>query len=134
MFTDIAKIDLPRSRRDTKRSMGIVIWTVAPDGEHVRWQCKKDGSAGWYRRWADAPLGGKAKWLDTNLWPQELQDLIVCGFDLPKPEKPKPDVKAKRAAKAAADLARWQRRLKLAQTKVKHYRKRVRYYDRVAAK
>lgn len=36
----------------------------------------------------------------------------------------------KRANKADKDLARWQRKLKLAQTKVRQYRKRVRYYER----
>jgi hypothetical protein len=34
------------------------------------------------------------------------------------------------AAKAAADLARWERRLKMARTKVRKYRTRVRYYEK----
>ncbi len=36
----------------------------------------------------------------------------------------------KRHAKAAADLARWERKLKLAKTKVKKLAARVRYYER----
>jgi hypothetical protein len=40
------------------------------------------------------------------------------------------DVVAKRAAKAAADLARWERKLKLAKTKVSVYRRKVKYYER----
>lgn len=41
---------------------------------------------------------------------------------------PKPTLTERRAAKAAADLARWQRKLKLAQTKVQQYKRRVAYY------
>ena len=50
-----------------------------------------------------------------------------------KPQKPKASVQEKRAAKAQADLDRWQRKLKLAQTKIKKLKAKVRYYDRVAA-
>lgn len=35
---------------------------------------------------------------------------------------------AKRAAKTAADLARWERRLKIAKSKVTKLRKRAKYY------
>lgn len=41
-----------------------------------------------------------------------------------------PDPIAKRAAKAATDLARWERKLKLAKGKVAKYRARVKYYAR----
>jgi alkyl hydroperoxide reductase subunit AhpF len=44
-------------------------------------------------------------------------------------EKPKASIKERRASKAADDLARWQRKLKLAQTKVRKLKVRVRYYD-----
>ena len=44
--------------------------------------------------------------------------------------KPPIDKIAKRAEKAAADLARWERKLKLAKTKVRFYAKRVKYYSR----
>lgn len=43
---------------------------------------------------------------------------------------PKPSLTEKRAAKAATDLARWRRKLKLAQTKVKHYTKKVNRYQK----
>lgn len=43
------------------------------------------------------------------------------------------DLKARRAAKAAAMLAQWQRRAKIAAGKVKKYARRVRYYERQAA-
>lgn len=42
---------------------------------------------------------------------------------------PKPSLQEQRLQKAEACLARWQRKLKLASTKVKHYRKRVQYYE-----
>ena len=47
-----------------------------------------------------------------------------------KVAKPKPSIVEKRAAKAAADLARWNKKLKLAQTKVRKLKTRVRYYER----
>jgi hypothetical protein len=40
----------------------------------------------------------------------------------------RPSLTERRAAKVAADLARWQRKLKLAQTKVKKLRAKNRYY------
>jgi hypothetical protein len=44
--------------------------------------------------------------------------------------KAKSNVVEKRAAKAANDLSRWERKLKLAKTKVAKCRQRVRYYER----
>lgn len=44
--------------------------------------------------------------------------------------KPAASIVEKRAAKAAAALAQWQRKLKLAQTKVRKYKQRVGYYER----
>ena len=41
---------------------------------------------------------------------------------------PAPSLIEKRAAKAEADLARWERKLKLATTKVKFYRRKVARY------
>jgi hypothetical protein len=41
-------------------------------------------------------------------------------------------IRERRAAKAAAMLARWQRKLKLAKTKCRHYEKRCKYYARKA--
>lgn len=47
--------------------------------------------------------------------------------------KPKPPVQERRAAKAQADLDRWLRKLKLAQTKVRKLKRRVTYYDKAIA-
>jgi hypothetical protein len=44
---------------------------------------------------------------------------------------PKPSLIEQRAAKAAADLVRWQRKLKLALTKVRQYRRKVTYCGRL---
>lgn len=43
--------------------------------------------------------------------------------------RPKPEPAQLRASKAEADLARWERKLKLAQTKVRKLRRRVLYYQ-----
>lgn len=50
-----------------------------------------------------------------------------------KPLAPRLSVADKRFASAIAGLERWSARLKLASTKVKKYRRRVRYYERRAA-
>ncbi len=49
------------------------------------------------------------------------------------PAKPAVPVQERRAAKAANDLARWQRKFKLAQTKIRKLKVRVRYYERQQA-
>jgi hypothetical protein len=64
------------------------------------------------------------------------REALLAEWSLPlaeRPAKPSTSVQEKRAAKAQADLDRWQRKLKLAQTKIRKLKQRVRYYDRVAA-
>lgn len=51
----------------------------------------------------------------------------------PKPVKQKPDIKEQRATKVFASLARWQRKLKLAQTKIRGLKRRARYYEKQQA-
>ena len=48
-------------------------------------------------------------------------------------ERPVVSVQERRADKTEADLARWLRKLKLAQTKVRKLKIRARYYERAAA-
>jgi flagellar biosynthesis chaperone FliJ len=48
----------------------------------------------------------------------------------PRP-KPKRDLKEVRAEKIAADIKRWQRKAKLAQTKLKRLRAKQRRYERL---
>jgi hypothetical protein len=50
-----------------------------------------------------------------------------------KPAKPKPSAVERRAESAILSLAQWQRKLKLAQTKVRKYKQKVRYYERKTA-
>jgi hypothetical protein len=50
-----------------------------------------------------------------------------------RPAQPKPSVQDQRAAKAQAALDRWQRKLKLAQTKVRKLKQRAAYYEKVIA-
>ncbi len=52
----------------------------------------------------------------------------------PSPEERRLALQVERAEHAAWMLTKNQRRLKLAQTRVKHWRARVRYYEKVAAK
>jgi ABC-type Fe3+-hydroxamate transport system substrate-binding protein len=51
-----------------------------------------------------------------------------------RPAKPKPSVVDRRAERAAELLAAWERRLKMAKTKVSKYRRKVNYYGAVAAR
>lgn len=46
--------------------------------------------------------------------------------------KPKPTLRERNEARARDALKRWERKKKLAETKVKQYRRKVRYYERTA--
>lgn len=60
--------------------------------------------------------------------------LLVCWSSEPqKKTKPEPTRQELNDAKTRKQLATWERKLKLAKTKVAAYRRKVRYYDRVAA-
>jgi hypothetical protein len=51
-----------------------------------------------------------------------------------RPAKPKPSIVDRRAERAAKLLSQWERRLKMAKTKVGKYRRKVNYYGAVAAR
>lgn len=64
---------------------------------------------------------------------REQRDSLLAEWSEPpavRPAKPKPSVVEQRAAKIDADLARWNRKLKLAQTKIRKLKKRAAYYSR----
>jgi hypothetical protein len=61
------------------------------------------------------------------------RDALVAEWSVAPAVKAKPSVQDKRAAKVQADLDRWQRKLKLAQTKVKKLKRKVAYYDKALA-
>jgi len=50
-----------------------------------------------------------------------------------KPAKARPSIQERRAAKVAKHLANWQRKLRLAQSKVRAYKRKAAYYEKVAA-
>jgi hypothetical protein len=84
---------------------------------------------------AEFSQGMNAK-LHAASMPQDTMDMLcakagVEGFDL-EPVKPNAKLKAtpvqRRAKKAQADLARWERKLKLAKGKVAKLQRRVAYY------
>ena len=68
---------------------------------------------------------------------RESRDTLLAEWLREKPQrpaKPKPSVVDRRAARAAQLLAAWERRLKMAKTKVGKYRRKVNYYGAVAAR
>ena len=67
---------------------------------------------------------------------RESRESLLAEWNTPpkqRESKPKPSRQERNAVRAASNLAAWERKLKLAKTKVSKYRKQVRYYERVAA-
>jgi hypothetical protein len=61
---------------------------------------------------------------------------LLAAWSTPLAEraaKPQPTAVERRAAKVTSDLDRWQRKLKLAQTKIRKLKQRAKYYERRAA-
>lgn len=68
---------------------------------------------------------------------REARETLLAEWTRPvaeRPKKPKPSVVDRRAERAAKLLADWERRLKMAKTKVTKYRRKVSYYSKAAAK
>ncbi|MCI0539593.1 MAG: hypothetical protein L0Z50_30655 [Verrucomicrobiales bacterium] len=66
---------------------------------------------------------------------RQCRDALLAEWNEPPAipaRSPKPTVKERRRAKSVNDLTKWQRKLKLAQTKVRKLKVRVRYYERQA--
>ena len=64
------------------------------------------------------------------------RDALLAEWSAPpaaKPRKPRPSRQEQNEAKARKLLAAWERKSKLARTKVAIYRRKVRRYDRIAA-
>lgn len=77
-----------------------------------------------------------AVWSETyvlNLFRKQRTDLLAAWTPTEAPAKPKRDVVSARAAKVSADLERWTRKLKLAQTKIRKLKQRARYYEKKTA-
>lgn len=60
------------------------------------------------------------------------RETLLAEWSTPPAERPRSvvSVSDRRAAKVFADLERWQRKLKLAQTKIKKLKRRATYYER----
>lgn len=68
---------------------------------------------------------------------REARETLLAEWTRPlaeRPAKPKPSIVDRRAERAAKQLAAWERRLKMAKTKVTKYRRKVGYYGKAAAK
>jgi hypothetical protein len=68
---------------------------------------------------------------------RESRDTLLAEWLREKPQRPakaKPSIVDRRAERAAKLLSRWERRLKMAKTKVTKYRRKVNYYGAVAAR
>lgn len=68
---------------------------------------------------------------------RESRETLLAEWTQPvaeRPAKPKPSVVDRRAERAAKLLSDWERRLKMAKTKVTKYRRKVGYYGKAAAK
>ncbi len=70
---------------------------------------------------------------------REARETLLADWLREKPQrpakpKPKPSIVDRRAERAAKLLSQWERRLKMAKTKVGKYRRKVNYYGAVAAR
>lgn len=68
---------------------------------------------------------------------REIRDTLLADWTrepTQRPVKAKPSVVDRRADRAATLLAQWERKLKMAKTKVAKYRRKVGYYGAVAAR
>lgn len=152
-----AKEAITGAKRLYRRAMGKPFRgkVVVTSGNRYTWIRSRILSVNPNRRWS----GRMAGWPDIihllahycharkypNARPHDHRELdleadltryaIAHGFHegrLKRPErlKPKPDRKVVARCKAAEALARWETKLKRAETGVKKYRKKVRYYDK----
>ncbi len=64
---------------------------------------------------------------------QKVKNTLLADWKRTKEVKPQ-DIKSERAAKAEADLKRWERKAKLAKTKVALYKRKVAYYQKQGVK
>lgn len=113
--------------------------TLAHEMKHVNdWvdpNSRRSGRTGgrkWERSHRRSIPYGRPKTEEGKAAQRELYGWVLSMPIEPKPAKVRKQVDhvAKRADKAAADLKRWQAKLKLAQTKVRKLRGRVKYYER----
>lgn len=110
-----------------------LVWVTAHEAAHVlqrRVRTRQSGSGG----------GSEiaTEWLATPVVEQfrKMRDSLLEQWNAAPAvalRAPQPNAVERRAVKARLDLERWQRKLKLAQTKVRKLKTRVRYYERCAS-
>ena len=92
----------------------------------------------------ESGLGGKGvkiRWGGSERWTMRLEsetfakfnanrESLIAEWSVAPVEKERPSAVDKRALKAQSNLERWQRKAKLAATKIRKLKARVRYYER----
>ncbi len=125
--------------RDARDEWELFIAILAHELEHARAYAV---SRSWDQR-ARLNNEGRVRAVDHRvlLMFRESRETLIAEWTQPVAEftpveewKPKPAVVDMRAERAAKLLADWERRLKMAKTKVSKYRRKVAYYCKAAAK
>lgn len=107
-----------------------LVWVTAHEAAHVAQKHTRSRQSG---------SGGgseiSTEWHATPVLEQfrAMRDALLSKWNTPPAatlRPPQPNLLDRRAAKAKADLDKWTRKLKLAQTKVRKLKTRVRYYEK----
>lgn len=106
---------------------GLVHVTAHEVGHLIHYACGHQG------RGSEARADAMARIVTKRF--AEQREALLAEWNSAPVEKPKAvaDPVQRRMIKAAKALARWERKLALAKTKVKQYQRKVGYYDRKAA-
>lgn len=125
--------------RDAHDEWELFVAILAHELEHARAYAV---SRSWEER-ARLNHEGRVRAVDHRvlLLFRECRETLIAEWTRPVAEftpveewKPKPSVVDRRAERAAKLLSDWERRLKMAKTKVTKYRRKVAYYSKAAAK
>lgn len=100
------------------------------------WMCQERIGTRRSRRYGTTSPGGSERHVEgytarvVAAFDARRDELIAAWTPVPRPTKPTQSLSDRRRAKVEAALARWQRKLKLAQTKIRKLKAKARYYDR----
>lgn len=138
-------VSVAHNREEREREMeaadGVEVFVklMAHELEHARAMIVSSGDPGMMRRLNHEPRVRAIDYRIMLRFRAQREELLVawrCEAEpavesaAPAPSKSRPGLVERRAAKAAAMLAAWERRLKMAKTKAAKYRRRVAYYQR----
>jgi hypothetical protein len=121
--------------RDANDEWELFVAILAHELEHARcYAVTRDYAA--RKRLNSEPRVRAIEWRALLAFRQNRDTLLADWLrDKPqRPTKPKPSVVDQRGERAATLLAQWERKLKMAKTKVAKYRRKVNYYGAVAAR